>query len=390
MPRNAFLPGIGVLAVVLVTPASAQLPKSLRPAEELVTALEAAGRSPVAAQEFEQQFGADLELATIDAHLASVREHLAHAPDDIEALILSVRLGRLRDGFAWQEGLMEAFDGDAAETDLPPSPSVDHYLAVLDGILGRDPNSAPTHYWKARLLVEGPLLELSNVGGWIPWPIRSGDETLWDPAESLEHARRAVTLDPTNTPYREFLAVQLALSERIPEAADVLRQASGNTEGLLEMIEDLEALGVPPGATTHWALQQFLLRFAMMGAADSEDLSYIDNAEVRYRAWTVPMSVEDIEAFYQERWPGMRFFVSDGWEGAYTAALITTPDGRTPATDPAELEDGSLDDANGISLLVFPPEVLAELTQGMFGEESAATNGEPRVGILLMNLRRKP
>jgi bifunctional DNA-binding transcriptional regulator/antitoxin component of YhaV-PrlF toxin-antitoxin module len=380
------------LMLLALVPAvsAAQVPDDVRRAEEFTAAVEAAQRSPLAAQAFESRYGARLGVELIDSQLASVRAYLADAPEDAEAVLLSVRLEHARDGFAWQEGLLDP-SADSTDVDSMTPPSIDRHLTIIDGILARHPASAPAHHWKARLLVEGPLLDLGGIGSWVPWAIRSGEPADWDAGDVLAHARRAVELDPASTLYREFLAVELALDGQVAAAADVMRQSGNPGDQLRLLIEYLDVLGMPPDAEWNWPLQGFLLRVALMGAYDSEDLRFIDNAEVRYGAWTVPMSLEQFEARVQARWPGMRFFTSSSWEGASQAALVMTPSGWTTVAAAAALEDGSLDDADVLVLLVLPPEVAAGLSEGMTnGQAAREVDPEQRLAVLFMNHRRGP
>jgi len=309
---------LAACCMLISSPVQGQRPKVISQALEFTSAFEAAARSMAGAQEFTIRFGDDVGPARAEKLLKDVRAYAKRAPDDGEVAILIVRLDRVRAGLALQE------DPLGASRDTT---SAAGHLAAVARVLERDPRSALAHHWKARLLVEGPVLDPMAFPIWLPWPVRAGDSAGWDTGEMLEHAREAVALDSANALYREFLAIQLALADRFTEAVEVARPLGPGARNLQRMLADFAVLGLPEGATANWPEHVQRLSFAVMWAADAGNLAYLDWAEVRYRVWNVPASIEDVEEFYVKRWPGVAFRSSDVREGARDAMYQVTPEG---------------------------------------------------------------
>ncbi len=360
-----------VWTFVSVTAVRAQVPDELRAAEALAARIDAAEHSLALAEELD----ATLDLATVEAQVAAVGEFLAQQPNHATALLLSVRLGRVRDLLAFRDATMAAFEDPAAAAADPERPSHAGRLAVLEGVLARDPSVAPAHYWMARLLMEEAA-------------IAEIDPNL---ERATHHAGEAVALDSDNPMYREFSALLLATDDQFASAAEVLSHPATVGSTLHLLVQDLLALGVPPRGERDVMLDNFAAMTGMMGAANSDDPSLGEYSEVRFRGWGTPDSLTEVEAYYGGRWPGLRFFTVDGGENMRSAALALTPDGDWRAvTDSTELEGDALDDSDTIMLMLLPPEFLSQLA------EAAALQGMPdevrksgtRVGILFINGRR--
>jgi hypothetical protein len=148
-----------VWAVGVPASTQAQVPPALQAADLLARWIEAAERSPVLVAQLDEL----LDLSTVDSALAPVHAYLADHAEDVFALILSVRLGGVRDLLAYQDAVARAFSEPGAEP--PPIPSFARHLATLDGVLARDSLAAAAHYWMARTLVSEVTLATAGSTG---------------------------------------------------------------------------------------------------------------------------------------------------------------------------------------------------------------------------------
>lgn len=131
-------------------------------------------------------------------------EHLRSHPDDVEALVLHARMGRLLHARRLREALHE---GTAA-----PPDSLDQILAELDRALSREPGNAAAHYWEARTC-GSRRVEFRDGRRAQPYV---------DLKEAVRLAARAVELAPDRSPYRELVAWYLDASGRPDEAKATL------------------------------------------------------------------------------------------------------------------------------------------------------------------------
>lgn len=217
-----------------------------------------------------------------------VDARLRQSRDDVAALLLLGRIGR----FALvrsRSAVCTAATGCVVDSTFDDAP----YHAAIDRVLQLRPDAAAAHYWKARLVADGR-------------PVIRNDEFAVDvdTAAMFMQAEWAVALDPRNLRYREFLAVSLADVGRYGEASDVIRPLERNKHPLHLILQDFEALRVPPGAVP-WP--QRALFFAVG----------LDESPPRFaaqtgRSWAVTLSRQEVEAFYQRVWPEFRLF-EFGW-----------------------------------------------------------------------------
>ncbi|HSG46175.1 MAG TPA: hypothetical protein VLA43_00045, partial [Longimicrobiales bacterium] len=114
--------------------------------------------------------------------------------------------------------------------------------------------------------------------------------------------------------------------------------------------------------------------------------------EIRARGWSTTAAMEEVQRYYEERWPGLRFFPADGWDaGVGTAFLMEDGQWRAVRT---VAEYGAADRAadGNVILLLIPPPVYDQMrrTSAAQGMPPDAIPTGDRVGILLMNGRRVP
>lgn len=362
--------------------ATAQVAPEIRSAEALAARIEAAEQSPMLAAGLEEE----VDLAAVEAELDVVERYLASHPQDVTARLLAVRLGRVRDLLAFQEGYMALFEDPSAGE--PQLPSHAGRLEVLDEILARDSTVAAAHYWKARLLVEEEAWQTGSLSQMTVAPVISEEGV----AMALTGARSAVAHEPSSARYREFLAMLLVADDRIPDAVEALDHPS-TARGLMSLlVRDLVAFAPPPSAGTDPLLTSFLGMVTLMGAADSGVPDQALHLELRARGWSTTAPMEDVERFYQGRWPGLRFFPAEGWDGGSATAFVMEEGRWRAVASEEEYEAEDRASRGNVILLILPPPVYDQLRQTSAARgvpEEAVPPGD-RVGILLMNGRRDP
>jgi len=371
-----------LLAALLLAPqaSAAQLPAALQSAEALAASVEAAERDPALAATLD----AELTLGAVEAELASVRAYLVASPEDPDALMLTVRLGRVRDLLAFRDAVTAMFTNPTAA--MPSPPDMGPLLATLDAVLERTPTLAAAHYWRARLLLEDAArrAELS------PTPVPSDGMDQGARSTALTEARSAVELDPSNAVHREFLAGLLVAGGDFDGAREVLSDPSTSGQLMQLLVEDLRVFAPPPPAVLDDVLTSFALMVTMMSAGDTEDPVLARYVELRGVGWSSPASTSDVEKYYLDRWPDMRFFAADGWEGASTAAFVPTEGGWLALSREEDFRAADQAMDSGILLLVLPSDTYRQLrdqarSQGL--PDTMLRQGD-RVGVLLINSRR--
>jgi len=378
MARLVWLASLALVwALGISTSTRAQVPIVLQAADSLARWIDVAERSPVLVTQLDEL----LDLRTVDSALASVRDYLAGHPEDAFALILSVRLGGVRDLLAYQDAVARAFGEPEAEP--PAIPSFAHHVATLDGVLARDSMNAAAHYWMARTLVGEAMLA---GAGEAAAPDRDSVEVL--NRRILRHAAAAVALEPDSASYRELDALVLVGDGRLDRAAEILAHPSTVGSLVRLLVEDLRTFAPPASAEPDAVLGNFVSMTGMMSAADSEQPELAQYLDLRLSAWSTPDSLAAVEAHYLSRWPDVLFVPSEGWEGVVAAAFVPTPDGWRAVSDSAEFTSGNHEDGD-VMLMLLSPEAVAKMVnraaeQGMPEEELKRGT---RVGILYMNWR---
>lgn len=208
-------------------------------------------------------------------------EHYQAYPDDVSALILRARLGRLQ---RMSRGVDPPTREELAEEYAP-------LHARLERALALEPENPEAHYWKARL-----------YGVHI---VREGkSEYVFDDLdEAIRFARDAVRLSPDNVIYREALAIFLVEDAQLDPAIAVMRDVDNGRHPIFLLLTDLQAVPVPEQAVFSAEYTQGM-RYWMEWVG--EILYY---PELRFRVYVVPLTKEEVEAFYRERWPDFRFLI---------------------------------------------------------------------------------
>jgi tetratricopeptide (TPR) repeat protein len=324
----------GILAIVL-TGCIAGVPLAfaqevVNDAERIIEVLEAL--------EAEENVGADVpDPEELDSAYRDLQELVAASPDDVRALLLLARAGRilwLRDPFVLTPG--------GVSSDVP---SRNAALDALRHVLEIEPANVAAHYWLARI-----------YGTATPKIV--DDAFLHEPLDlerAIVHARRALELAPADLRHREALAVYLAEARRYAEAI----AAFGDTEHVLRRIlEDLESVPLPAGA------RYMPVETAAIADTMASRGRFVGFGALRVRAYVVDGGRAVFEAAFRERWRGFELYEAereDAGDGATVAtfAQVLRDDGGTLQPTPVETlarslaDDADADGALTITVLEF-------------------------------------
>ena len=297
-----------------------------------------------------------VELIMQDAAKAATQlsTYLDTQPNDVRALILSVRLGRFRQ--VTQPIVTQG--GDSLPTFASLAAEYAPHHAALNRALVLEPNNAEAHYWKARLF--GLSHDwMGMLYGLTPPPAaeRTLAHALADSA--VRFGRRAVELAPDRVPYREALAIYLILSEQEREAAAVLRDVAGGHHPMATLLADWEAIPVPAGAVALSAEARGMARMWM------EEGTIPDYPFLRVRMYVVMMPADSVQAFYRKRWPGFQLIAAEDERSGTTRVrsfvqhLRWRSEGFVPARNKKDIPDEPIEGVN-VALIEItnpPPEV---------------------------------
>jgi hypothetical protein len=310
----------------------------------LATASPPKGVERVVAQfeALEQGEDPDVSYEDMERDLAKAEKdllaHLKTHPDDVDALILAARVGRI-------ERMLTPAEWSGEEGPPDPRATLAPLLTALDRAIGLDSERADAHYWKARLCgVRSPVVR---------------DDTLLyeslDLKQAVSSAETAVRLEPKNDEYREALTVFLVNSQRFKEAMEAIRPVKKGRHPFCTLLADFDALPIPQEAAfSPLASESFAEQQLMRGRFE-------DYAEFRVRVYLVPMTGDEIESFFREHWERFELFDMGSTRAQF---LKIKKKGLQPITKESDFPD-SPTKAKGILLNVAEidgPEALKELT----------------------------
>lgn len=267
-----------------------------------------------------------------------VEAHLAESPDDVEALILSARLVHVEYS---NKGFVSSAGGSFPDVEAEIVPR----MKGLEHALELQPDNAEAHYWKAR--VYGISVPAIQDDRFAMVPVNHDVATA--------SARRAVDLEPNNIAYREALATYLLVAQRDNEAAEVLRTVDGGGHPIYRLLVDLKAIPVPPNALFSHAES---ITFSEQQLARGRIRDY---EHVRVRAYIVPGSISELEDFYDDFWPGFKFYRKNvllRWDAAKLIKLSDSEFQRVVE------EEDSLNGYVRLGVLELSPEMLVETSAG--------------------------
>ncbi|MFV1985620.1 MAG: tetratricopeptide repeat protein [Thiohalomonadales bacterium] len=290
--------------------------------------------------------------------------HIKSHPDQIEALILSVRLSIIE-----ELATPTVFSKGKEVPDSKEKFISQHQK--LDQVLKLQPDSAEAHYWKARLYGIRPPT-IGESGRLEKKPI--------DLKKAIQFARKAVQLDPKNIGYREALALYLVNDQQRKEALEVMSTGVTEQNPIYILLKDTDSFPLPEGAI-------FL-------KADSESFGDMQMSRgritnyplLRVQVFIVPMAASKIEAFYQQYWPKFKFF--NQRPGLFAQFMIFEEDGLRPTASMSEVKKWkSLPNAIALSVneLLKPTEEQRKMSPA--GQTLPTSLGEVFSYVFYVNYR---
>ncbi len=240
-----------------------------------------------------------------------VEAYLADNSDDAAALVLKARVGRVVNML--RPTVIGSREGGGLEMD-----TVDHFAplqAALDQAIALEPGLAEAYFWKARLYgIQRVQLEDGE-------PVLRAD---WDRA--LEPARQAVALAPEEDRYRVVLGLSLAQQGDVAAALDALREVEHGKHVLFRILEDFEHIPIPESAHPWPRMAE---ASAEMFAGAPGGLRAF--APQRVRAFVIPLSPEDLAAYYRDHWPDFRLLPEANDPDTFGQYLEPKGDGFVPS-----------------------------------------------------------
>ena len=251
--------------------------------------------------------------------VAQADAHLAANPDDVGAMVLRVRLGRI-------ENILRPTTIGSQEGGGLGWDTVDHYEplhAMLDRAVALQPTVAEAFYWMARL------------HGLERLRIEDGEPVLrsrWDLAVSP--AEQAVALAPQEDRYRIVLGMSLAETGDVERAREVLRTAEHGRNVLYLILEDFARIPIPKHAIRHQRMEGAA---AEMFAGAPGGLSQY--GPQRVRVYVVSGTMVELEPFFRAEWPDFRLLPSkEGDSTTFAQFLRPKGDGLVPSKSLDALE----------------------------------------------------
>ena len=223
---------------------------------------------------------------------AEMTTYLGNHPDDVDALILSARMGRFREATQQVVTSGGKMEEELAQAEKQSRERADALAGQLDRALTLQPNRADAHYWKARIYgIRQPAL---RDGKFVKVSI--------DLHEAVRSSRRAVELSPENVAYREALAQYLVSDGKHDDPAEVMRAVANGEHPISLLLADRKAVPIPEGAVF---LAEGREGFAEM---QMERGRIHDYPMLRVRQYVIQTPAFEVTAFYRQRWPGFQFF----------------------------------------------------------------------------------
>ena len=241
--------------------------------------------------------------------------HLKLHQNDIEALVLSVRLSIIE-----ELATPVVFTKGKKLPDPKEQFIAQHFN--LDRALKLQPDNAEVYYWKARLYGIRPPT-IGEDGRLVKKPI--------DLDKAIRFAKKAVQFDPKNARYREALALYLIEDQRRKEALDVINTAVTAHNPIYILLKDIDAFPLPQGT--------------VYSKEDSESYGDMQMSrrriknfpQLRVQAFIMPLAASKIEAFYQQQWPKFKF-LSQRPNGPFVQYMRLRASGLRPTPSMSKLE----------------------------------------------------
>jgi hypothetical protein len=275
----------------------------------------------------------------VDAAQTQVAEYLASNPDDLGALLLKVRVGRVVNML--RPTVIGSREGGGLQMD-----TVDHFAPLqdaLDHAIALEPDFAEAYFWKARLY----SIQRARMEGGEP-VIRAD----WDLA--VEPARKAVVLAPEEDRYRVVLGLCLAQQGDMAAALDTLSEVDKGKNVLFRILQDFGRIPVPESAQPWPRMAEASAE--MFAGAPGGLRSF---APQRVRAFVIPVSSDDLEAFYRNQWPDFSFIPDENDPDMFGQYLEPKGDDFVPSKTLRAIEGQRVPD-KGVMFVVNRRAVLTD------------------------------
>ncbi|HEX9942278.1 MAG TPA: hypothetical protein VGG03_09700 [Thermoanaerobaculia bacterium] len=230
------------------------------------------------------------EYSEIPGLLEGLESRLASEPGDLAARLLAIRLGTLQEAGRSLPSETSMLDWLRIETDARVR--LARLQTHVDEALKAQPDNASAHLGKARL----DSLRLPRLGK---------DGLEFEPRDlegALRSARRATELAPAEPRASLLLARLLFEAGKPEEAVAAARQAGAQGQAVADLIADLLAVPLPPGAAP---LPEESRRLGRL-LAESGWLGRFP--DLRVRTFALPGTAEGLQTFFRRSWPKHAFF----------------------------------------------------------------------------------
>jgi tetratricopeptide (TPR) repeat protein len=274
------------------------------------------------------QLGLEALKQVIDTASTDLEAYIDANNKDVDAMILSVRLGFIKEIFVKNR-----------EKDYTPAIDPEDMFAALhrrlDKVLEIDSENAKANYWKARLYGMRTQV-IDNRGNPDMRPI--------DLEKAIEFAEKAVYLDSSNAWYREALAVYHITNGDRKSALVVLDTPLTAYNPVNILLKDIDAFALPEGTVY---LQKDTELYSEL---QIKQKTINDFPQLRSQVFAVPMAASRLEAFFQKHWSEFRFFKQG--PNLFAQYLIFDPNLR-PSRNIAEARAWVQKNQGGIILSVM-------------------------------------
>jgi hypothetical protein len=289
------------------------------------------------------------ELAqNIEAARNDLEAYIAANATDVNAMVLSARLGYIDEIYVKSKQ-------EANEQNVDPGEKfiVEHQR--LDKALELRPDDARISYWKARLYGMNARV-IDDQGNPKNRPI--------DLDKAIHFAQQAVLLDRQNVWYREALAIYYITANNRKAALELLDTALTEHKPVNILLKDIDAFPLPEG--TVYPEEDSKL----YGELQFRQKIITNFPQLRAQVFVVPLSAARLEKFFQQTWPGFRFF-KQPQAGVYAQYLVFDSKGLRPTYNMAEARTMAQKSQGGIILSVM------DVTNPTAAERESTPEGHP-------------
>lgn len=226
-------------------------------------------------------------IKKIDEVSEDVEAYIRENPDNVDALVLSVRLGFVEDVFV---NSVSREDNDIL---IDPESKFAELHERLDRAIEMHPDYAAAYYWKAALY--GTNSDFMDADGNV-------QQKPIDLQKAIQFAKQAVKHDEKNSWYRQTLAIYLVTAGERKSALEVLDTPDMENNAVTILLRDMENFPLPYG--TIFSQQDTDSYIELL----AEQKSLKNYPTLRVRVYIVPLSVEEMTRFYRTKWPNFTFF----------------------------------------------------------------------------------